>query len=540
MPKTREQFLPIILSFVFLLLSVIGFISYRTSLSYQEAVQSQKESRDTLLNLDETLTLAVEMSTGVTRMVINGSETYLDPYYTAKREIKQKIAALRTLTSDDEDETNALDDLDALIDKRIQASDHIIELRRRQGFTEASILLASNEETDLVESIRSSVDSLKMRELNLLAAHEQNLDASRNRTIAILILGTVAGLISLAFANFVLVLETRKRRSAEGALLVVNKDLENRIGERTEELRGANESLQDYINERETLLANEQAARIEAEIATRLREEFMATVSHELRTPLNSILGWARLLKNRHLDEQQSAKAIETIVRNSETQNRLIEDLMDVARIISGKLDLEHEDLNIAELLSGATGTLEPAAAAKQIDIEVDIAPAVKTASVSGDRDRLNQVFWNLFANAVKFTPNGGHIRIGAEVKDGSVEVAVTDSGPGITPEFLPYVFDRFRQSRSTIKRGGGLGLGLCRCPQPDRNARRHGERLQRGRRKRLNIYHLSAALEKRPRVIINPTHSIRHANCKGVLKHGKSIIPSSYRITGRMNRSGK
>jgi signal transduction histidine kinase len=306
------------------------------------------------------------------------------------------------------------------------------------------------------------VDGLKTRELNLQETQEHDLDASRNRTITILILGTIAGLISLAFANFVLVLETRKRRTAETALIDVNKDLEKRITERTEELRDANESLQDYIKERETLLASEQAARHEAEIATRLREEFMATVSHELRTPLNSILGWARLLKEHNLDQKQAAKAIETIVRNSETQNRLIEDLLDVARIISGKLELEHQNLNVAELLAGATGTLEPAAASKHIDIEIDIDPAVKTASVSGDKDRLNQVFWNLFANAVKLTPNGGHIRIDADVTNGSVEVAVTDTGRGITPEFLPYVFDRFRQDRATVKRGGGLGLGLA------------------------------------------------------------------------------
>jgi signal transduction histidine kinase len=402
------------------------------------------------------------METGVTGFVINGSETYLDPYYTAKREIKQKIAALRTLMADDAEETAGLNDLEGLINKRIDTAAAIIESRRREGHESAVVKLGSKEEIDLMDSIRSSVDGLKTRELNLQETQEHDLDASRNRTITILILGTIAGLISLAFANFVLVLETRKRRTAETALIDVNKDLEKRITERTEELRDANESLQDYIKERETLLASEQAARREAEIATRLREEFMATVSHELRTPLNSILGWARLLKEHNLDQKQAAKAIETIVRNSETQNRLIEDLLDVARIISGKLELEHQNLNVAELLAGATGTLEPAAASKHIDIEIDIDPAVKTASVSGDKDRLNQVFWNLFANAVKFTPNGGHIRIDADVTNGSVEVAVTDTGRGITPEFLPYVFDRFRQDRATVKRGGGLGLGLA------------------------------------------------------------------------------
>lgn len=462
MPKTREQFLPIILSFVFLLLSVIGFFSYQSSLSYQEAVQSQKESRDTLLNLDETLTLAVDMQTGMTGFVVNGNETYLDPYTKAKSGIKQKLAALRTLMADDPTELAGLDNLEKLINQRIDAAAAIIEIRRSEGHEAAVLQLGSKPEIDLMENIRSTIDQLKNREANLLEQHERSLDAARNRTIVILILGTVAGLISLAFANVVLISETRKRRTAEDALREANKDLEMRIAERTEELKTANEVLQQNSIEREILLLNEQSARKEAEIANRLRDEFMATVSHELRTPLNSILGWARLLKDGHLDTEQGRKAIETIVRNSETQNRLIEDLLDVARIISGKLELQHDDLNVGELLTGATGTLEPAAAAKQIHIDVNIEPAVKTSHISGDRDRLRQVFWNLFANAVKFTPNGGNITVNAEVKDGTVEVAIADTGEGITPDFLPHVFERFRQDRSTIKRGGGLGLGLA------------------------------------------------------------------------------
>jgi signal transduction histidine kinase len=425
-------------------------------------VQSQKESRDTLLNLDETLTLAVDMQTGMTGFVVNGNETYLDPYTKAKTEIKQKLATLRTLMADDPTELAGLDSLERLINQRIDAAAAIIAIRRSEGHEAAVLQLGSKPEIDLMENIRTTIDQLKNRESTLLEQHERSLDAARNRTIVILILGTVAGLVSLAFANVVLISETRKRRTAEDALREANRDLEKRIAERTEELKTANEVLQQNSIEREILLLNEQSARKEAEIANRLRDEFMATVSHELRTPLNSILGWARLLTDGHLDTVQGKKAIETIVRNSETQNRLIEDLLDVARIISGKLELHHADLNVGELLTSATGTLEPAAAAKQIHIDVNIKPEVNTSHISGDRDRLRQVFWNLFANAVKFTPNGGNIEVNAEVKDGTVEVAIADTGAGITPEFLPHVFERFRQDRSTIKRGGGLGLGLA------------------------------------------------------------------------------
>ncbi len=213
--------------------------------------------------------------------------------------------------------------------------------------------------------------------------------------------------------------------------------------------------------EREELLKREQAARKEAEIANRMRDEFLATVSHELRAPLNSILGWARLLEKGKLDGATAEKAVTTIIRNAESQNRLIEDLLDVSRIISGKLRLEVITIKPINVVEQALETVRPAAEAKNITLEIKENPDV--SHISGDPNRLQQVVWNLMSNAIKFTPNDGRVRLEIERVEDFVEIRVKDTGVGIKEEFLPHVFDRFRQAdASSIRKFGGLGLGLA------------------------------------------------------------------------------
>jgi PAS domain S-box-containing protein len=213
--------------------------------------------------------------------------------------------------------------------------------------------------------------------------------------------------------------------------------------------------------EREKLLEREQAARKEAEIATRLRDEFLATVSHELRAPLNAILGWSRLLQQNRLDEKSAPKALQTIVRNAEAQSRLIEDLLDVSRIISGKLRLEVMPVKPIFFVEAALETVRPAAEAKNISFEVQEDSEV--SHISGDPNRLQQVVWNLLSNAIKFTPNDGKVSVAIKRKKSHVEISVKDTGVGIKPEFLPHVFDRFSQAdASSIRKFGGLGLGLA------------------------------------------------------------------------------
>ncbi|HKX83097.1 MAG TPA: HAMP domain-containing sensor histidine kinase, partial [Pyrinomonadaceae bacterium] len=249
---------------------------------------------------------------------------------------------------------------------------------------------------------------------------------------------------------------------AEVALSEANKDLEKRIDDRTVELKQVNEALLEIGSERETLLSNEKSARLEAEIANRLRDEFMATVSHELRTPLNAILGWARLMKDGSLDEKQRARAVSTIIKNSETQKRLIEDLMDVTRIISGKLELEIEDVDPTDLIVHAVESIKPSAEHKHLEVECTISDDVRRVQLKGDKNRLGQVLSNVLTNAVKFTAEGGWIEVDATIEGTDVVIDVVDNGAGISPEFLPNVFERFRQDVTHAARNGGLGLGLA------------------------------------------------------------------------------
>jgi signal transduction histidine kinase len=192
-----------------------------------------------------------------------------------------------------------------------------------------------------------------------------------------------------------------------------------------------------------------------------MKDEFLALVSHELRSPLNAMLGYARLLRYGPLDAQKVKNAVDVIERSGKTQTQLIDDLLDTARIISGKLRLEVEPVDLAAVTERAIQTIYPAADAKRITIQADLNP--KVGQITGDRERLQQVIWNLLSNAVKFTPAGGRVEVRLERVDPHISITVSDTGKGISPDFLPYVFDRFRQAdASSARRYGGLGLGLA------------------------------------------------------------------------------
>ncbi|MBD1865279.1 MULTISPECIES: PAS domain-containing protein [Trichocoleus] len=213
--------------------------------------------------------------------------------------------------------------------------------------------------------------------------------------------------------------------------------------------------------EREQLLVREKTAREAAEQANRVKDEFLAVLSHELRSPLNPILGWSKLLQTGKLDAAKTQQALQTIERNAQLQSELIEDLLSVSRILQGKLNLNVSSINLVSIMRGAMETVRLAAEAKSIQIEATLAPEV--GLVSGDATRLQQVIWNLLSNAVKFTPAGGQVRIRLEHFDSCAHITVSDTGQGIAPEFLPYVFEYFRQAdATTTRKSGGLGLGLA------------------------------------------------------------------------------
>ena len=212
---------------------------------------------------------------------------------------------------------------------------------------------------------------------------------------------------------------------------------------------------------RKQLLLDERRARSEAEAANRIKDEFLATLSHELRTPLTSLLGWASLLRGDDVDDGLREQGLQAIERNARVQTQLIDDLLDVSRIISGKLSLDVRPTEISSVVEAAIAVVRPASDAKGIRLTYTRDPIV--GSISGDSARLQQIAWNLLSNAVKFTPERGRIEVRLEQKDGHVQLTVSDNGQGINPEFLPRVFDRFRQADSSTTRDyGGLGLGLA------------------------------------------------------------------------------
>ncbi len=202
-------------------------------------------------------------------------------------------------------------------------------------------------------------------------------------------------------------------------------------------------------------------ARRQAEFANRLKDEFLATLSHELRTPLNAVLGWSQMLQTHRLGESETKKALMTIERNARAQNQLIDDLLDVSRIITGKLPLNVRAVDLSSVITAAVDAARPAAEAKNIRLQTLLDP--QAGPISGDPDRLQQVVWNLLSNAVKFTPRDGRVQVRLERVNSHVEIVISDTGKGIEEEFLPHVFDRFRQSDGSMtRRHGGLGLGLA------------------------------------------------------------------------------
>lgn len=242
-------------------------------------------------------------------------------------------------------------------------------------------------------------------------------------------------------------------RKPDDALLVTLGTVGNQIGQFIERKRGE--------EEREHLLAREHIARAEAESANRTKDEFLAIVSHELRTPLNAILGWSAMLRGGSLDEKTTDRAIEVIDRNAKVQAQLIEDILDVSRIVSGNLRLDLRPVTLQQVIETAIDSVRPTTESKNIRVQMVLDP--QAGPVSGDPDRLQQVVWNLLSNAVKFTPSEGQISVQLVNVNSHVEIVISDTGQGIAAEFLPHIFDPFRQADgSKTRRHGGLGLGLA------------------------------------------------------------------------------
>ncbi|MFV8258494.1 ATP-binding protein [Bdellovibrio bacteriovorus] len=245
-----------------------------------------------------------------------------------------------------------------------------------------------------------------------------------------------------------------ERKNSETKVRSLYQELEQRVQERTQELALANKQLKEDASIRQRLYE-------QAQTANRLKDEFLATVSHELRTPLNVILGHSDILKDPNTSPEEAKASINAIHRNAQIQVQIISDLLDVSRIISGKLQLHVKPIDVESVVEAAYESVQIAAKSKNIRVRVEGPERVK--AVGGDPERLQQVLWNLLSNAIKFTPKGGNITVKLSNVESRVQIDVIDNGKGIDPEFLPYVFERFRQEdATTTRRYGGLGLGLA------------------------------------------------------------------------------
>ena len=256
------------------------------------------------------------------------------------------------------------------------------------------------------------------------------------------------------------------RRTKDGRLLDVSLTV-SPIRDAAGRVVGASKIARDISERRafeqirQALLEREQEARAEAEALNRSRDQFLATLSHELRTPLNAIFGWARMLDAGQLDAKTTRHATQAILRNAAAQVQLIEDLFDVSRVITGKMRLDIQPLNVSTVLEAALDTVRPAATSKRIRLESALDP--RAGPIMGDPGRLQQVAWNLLMNAVKFTPNGGRVQLHLQRTNSHIEITVSDTGEGIAPEHLPHLFERFRQvDAGATRRHAGLGIGLA------------------------------------------------------------------------------
>jgi signal transduction histidine kinase len=252
----------------------------------------------------------------------------------------------------------------------------------------------------------------------------------------------------------IMIVPLQVHRRVFGAVLFASTTAERRFSSEDLDVAG------ELAGRAAAALANAQLYE-EAQDANRMKDEFLATVSHELRTPLHAILGWSRLLSSGSLGDEASARALETIERNAQAQAQLVGDILDVSRIVTGKLKLDMRPLPVAIVIESALDAVRPAAHAKAIQLEASLADS--TLAVLGDPGRLQQIAWNLLSNAIKFTPSGGRVEVHVQRAGSDVAITVSDTGIGIDRSFLPYVFDRFRQADSSASRShGGLGLGLA------------------------------------------------------------------------------
>lgn len=418
------------------LLAVVVTVAMRASMDARASQRQLVELQGTRFELAALLAAYVDAETGQRGYLLSGDDKYLVPYEVARASLARGGERLKTMLAPRAAVADLHERLAAAGNRKMEELAQTIDLRRAGGLEAALEVVQRNEGQTLMDQLRfvaANIDAGLDRQMR-----EEIERADRARTFA-----NVVDLISAALLAAGLValwIFTARRGAERERLLVLEKQGRERI---------------------EQSLAAERAAHSEAAHANKLKDEFLAVVSHELRTPLNAIMGWTSLLREGPQDEAELHEGIETIDRNVRTQARLVDDLLDVSRIISGKVRLHIAEVDLRAVAVSVCDALRPAAAARGVN--VTLTSTAEASLVLGDSDRLQQIVWNLLNNAIKFTPRGGHIEVELSLTDSHVVLAVADNGRGIAPEFLPRIFDRFTQQDVSTTRGqAGLGLGLA------------------------------------------------------------------------------
>jgi signal transduction histidine kinase/ActR/RegA family two-component response regulator len=396
-------------------------------------VQRSYDLLQTLYDLNSALT---DTETNQRGFLLTQDPSYLSQYNTAIAQIRLAMIELRRLSRDEPETRSAIEALETLAGGKL--ADLQASLLHAQAGSRSTAMAneVQGKGKFLMDAFRRNSAALETIQRRLLEERRKQEAQARFFSQAVLVTTIVLSLLLVAAAAMI------SRRFDDRRMM-----LEKEIAERRR--------AEEY---REALLVSERAARSEAERATKLKDEFVATLSHELRTPLNAIVGWASILRMDRRGETIT-QGVEVIERNAKLQAQMIEELLDMSRIISGKLLFELEPTDLAELVEAAVAAVRPTADAKGVLLNTTVS---RCRNVNADAARLQQVTWNLLTNALKFTPRGGRVNIALREIEGQVEMTVSDTGQGIKPEFLPFVFDRFRQAdASTTRRHGGLGLGL-------------------------------------------------------------------------------
>ena len=436
MPQSKRR----VLAFLALLgtlaaILAIGFISYRELSSVAKYSARVERSYELLQTLDDLVHVLSDTETNQRGFLLTEDPSYLTQYDRGVAQIKLTLTELHRLSAGEPATRDAVTHLESLAGAKLDELSESIHATQ-SGEHGRALTNVEGKGRRLMESFRRDAAELEGMQRRLLELRRQQEREARFFSEAILVASIVLSLLLVVAAA------TISQRFDERRRL-----LEKEIAER--------KRAEEY---RESLLVSERAARSEAERATRLKDEFVATLSHELRTPLNAIVGWASILR-RDRRAETLVQGVDVIERNAKLQAQMIEELLDMSRILSGKLLFELRRTSIVQVVDAAVAAVGPTADAKGVTLTAHLSPC---GHINGDSARLQQVIWNLLTNAIKFTPRGGRIDVALRESDDQVEILVTDTGQGIKADFLPFVFDRFRQGdASTTRRHGGLGLGL-------------------------------------------------------------------------------